>query len=462
MATPAVNGQNMIQEFWRKRQEEIEVIEDFRERAFPMTRLRKLICAEKGKMMMSFDTPSFLTKVSEIFVQEITFRAWMCAMSHNRGIIVDSDIAEAIASTQSYDFLKDVLLDNQEEHKSEPCPNPTKKCRRGLEDHPCTSQQQLPPHQYQMPHFSHQLTSCPSYVSIPPPLPPTNVHDMTLPLPFLPQEVPALMETTVTLPTPIASEVMKSSVNYMSGDLGSFQNHINNNVSDFGVINPLQVLPGAPPYIPNDHHFMSMVPSTCEYDIGSASTSIVAAQNGGMAFHSPCNIPNGLQLSYPSTVANNIVPISTNITELDNTLPEVIEAVGTIQAEGTPNTYGMIDFGATICVTNSQQQHQEGETFVDPNLNNVDHESLDAEVATTDVDRNSYDISLEEFDMVDDSLLDEYWDAFLLDRDPSPWLDPTCTGDVLPPHIDMPDLQGFNHEPHLLDAIVRGASTGSR
>ncbi|KAJ1265680.1 hypothetical protein BS78_08G094200 [Paspalum vaginatum] len=462
MATPAVNEQNTIQEFWRKRKEEIEEIEDFGERAIPMTRLRKLICAEKGKMMMSFDTPSFLTKACEIFVQEITFRAWMCAMSHNRGIIVDSDIAEAIASTQSYDFLKDVLLDNQEEHNSEPCPNPTKKYRYGLENHPSTSQQQPPSHQYQMPQFTHQLTSCSSYASIrPPPLPPTNVHDMTLPLPFLPQEVPTWSATTATLPTPIVSEVMISHMNYISGDLGSFQNNINNNVSDFGVINPPQVLLGAPPYIPNNHNFMSMVPSTCEYDIGSASTSIVAAQNGGVEFHSPCNIPNGLQLSSPSTVANNIGPTSTSIIELNNILPRVNEAIGDIQAEGTLNTYGMIDPEATLCVSNSQQQHQEGEAIVGADLNVV-RGSLDAEVATTDVGRNNYDVSLEEFDMVDDSLLDEYWDAFLLDEDPATWPDLTCTGDVLPLHIDMPDLHGFSQEPHLLDAIVRSASTGSR
>jgi histone H3/H4 len=97
MPTPVLERQ-MMEEFWRKKEEEIEAIEDFGERAIPVTRLRKLIGAEKGNMMMTFDTPSFLTKACEIFVQELSFRASMCASSHHRSIILDADVAEAIAT----------------------------------------------------------------------------------------------------------------------------------------------------------------------------------------------------------------------------------------------------------------------------------------------------------------------------------------------------------------------------
>ena len=104
----SLSEQQMIEEFWRKKQEEIEVIEDFGERTIPMAWLKKVICAEKGKMMMMLDTPTFMTKACEISVQELSVRAWMCACSHNRSIILDSDIAEAIASIESYDFLNGV------------------------------------------------------------------------------------------------------------------------------------------------------------------------------------------------------------------------------------------------------------------------------------------------------------------------------------------------------------------
>ncbi|CAL5097891.1 unnamed protein product [Urochloa decumbens] len=98
-----------VQEFWRKKQEEIEAIEDFRKHPIPMRRLKKVVNAKKGKIMMRTDSPSFLAKACELFVQELTFRAWMCANSHGRRIILGSDIAEAVASIKTYGFLNNVL-----------------------------------------------------------------------------------------------------------------------------------------------------------------------------------------------------------------------------------------------------------------------------------------------------------------------------------------------------------------
>ena len=63
-----MSRQQMIEEFWMKKQEEIEVTDDFRERTIPVTCLKKVICAKKGKMMMTSDTPTFLTKACEVFV----------------------------------------------------------------------------------------------------------------------------------------------------------------------------------------------------------------------------------------------------------------------------------------------------------------------------------------------------------------------------------------------------------
>ena len=120
MSMPS-SEQQTIDEFWRKKQDEIEAIEDFSKRVIPMTCLKKVLCAEKGKMMMTSDTPTFMTKACEISVQELSVRAWMCACSHNRSIILDSDIAEAIASIESYDFLNGVLCTHLEKYKSDPC-----------------------------------------------------------------------------------------------------------------------------------------------------------------------------------------------------------------------------------------------------------------------------------------------------------------------------------------------------
>ncbi|OEL20003.1 hypothetical protein BAE44_0018971 [Dichanthelium oligosanthes] len=167
--------QQMVDEFWMKKQQEIEAIEYFDERDIPMTRVKKVICAEKGKMMMTFDTPSFLTKACEIFVQELSFRAWMCANSHHRNIILDSDIAEAIASIESYDFLNDVLHTHQKEHNSTPhLKSANKPHHIKLIDQPSASCQP-PSDQYPTPQFIPQSAGYSPSVRIPPPLPPTNM-----------------------------------------------------------------------------------------------------------------------------------------------------------------------------------------------------------------------------------------------------------------------------------------------
>ncbi|KAJ1265181.1 hypothetical protein BS78_08G059900 [Paspalum vaginatum] len=92
--------QQMIENFWRMKQEEIDAIENIGEHAISVRQLKNIICAKKVKMMMTFDMPSFLTKVCEIFVQELSFCAWMCANSHYHRIIQHFDIAEAIAYTE--------------------------------------------------------------------------------------------------------------------------------------------------------------------------------------------------------------------------------------------------------------------------------------------------------------------------------------------------------------------------
>lgn len=107
--------QRAVDEFWRERQEEMEATGDFNDRILPMARLKRLIRAEEDGMMIAADTPAYLAKLCELFVQELAVRAWACAQSHHRRIILDSDIAEAAASTESYDFLATVLLEHQRE-----------------------------------------------------------------------------------------------------------------------------------------------------------------------------------------------------------------------------------------------------------------------------------------------------------------------------------------------------------
>ncbi|KAL6846920.1 hypothetical protein ACP4OV_022773 [Aristida adscensionis] len=441
-----VSDQQKMEEFWRKRQEEIEAIEDFGERAIPMTRLKRVICAEKGNMMMTFDTPSFLTKACEIFVQELAFRAWICADSHHRCIILDSDIAEAIATTESYDFLKDVVHAYWEKCKSIPHAKPSKKHHRSNDQQP-TSRHRFSL-QYQVPQFGPQFVR---YVPhVPTPLPPTNpnLHSMPLPFPFLQQQAPLMMASTIT-PTPFPNGAMPS-INYMARGLGFFKNNINtriNNVNNVVVSSVMIPLQGALPNIPNTPLNMTSVVAATD-DGHSVSTSIIATHDEGLAFH------------LPSQTNSNGTWTATSINEWNNIASENTNC-NIIYAAGCSIDDGNIDLIGTISV-DDDEQHLEQEAVTDHHLN-AGQESLDVEAeiiyATTGACGTNYSINQDEVEITNGPLMDKFWDDLLVKED-VPLPHAASTDDI--PQLcssNMEDLEGFNnHETYLLEETLLSSS----
>ncbi|KAF8711446.1 hypothetical protein HU200_029481 [Digitaria exilis] len=113
--------QEELDDFWRKTQEDIESTMDFNNHILPMSYVAEIIRDYQGSFMMSSDTPQVLTKLVEIFTQELTVRASMCAKSHERTAILESsDIYEAINSVESYVFLNDVLQRPRANHDQAP------------------------------------------------------------------------------------------------------------------------------------------------------------------------------------------------------------------------------------------------------------------------------------------------------------------------------------------------------
>ncbi|KAL6599869.1 hypothetical protein ACP70R_045520 [Stipagrostis hirtigluma subsp. patula] len=469
-----ISEQHEMDEFWRKRQEEIETIKDFGERAIPMTRLKKVICAEKGEMMMTFDTPSFLTKACEIFVQELAFRAWRCADSHHRCIILESDIAEAIASTESYDFLNDVLHAYLEECNSIPQPKPSKK-RYKRTDQQSTSHHPSPL-QYQVPHVGPQFSRYAPHVPIPP-LPPTHVNHVPLYFSFIPQQAPPSMATTVT-PTPILNKAIPP-INCMGMGLGFFRNKINfnkdnidaprnyiicNNLLASTVMTPpMQVSAGAMPNIPNTCHYMNMTDAfAAAYGVGYASTSNVATQEGVVALQFPYNPPIALQMSsHSQTDSNGAGTATTSIKEMNHVPSEAINISNTIHASDCAINDDNVNIVAAISVSDGQlQQDQEEEAVIGHRLNDV-HENFDTEVATAaGAGGNDYIIKWDEVEMADGPSMDKFWDEVMIQE--NTLLPNAAPADDIPQlSTDIPDLEGFNNEPYLLEDIVSCSSTNA-
>jgi nuclear transcription factor Y gamma len=449
-----LSQQEMIDDFWRKKQVEVEEIQDFGDRAIPMTRIKRVICNEKGKMMMAFDTPSFLTKACEIFVQEIALRAWISANSQQRNIILESDIAEAIASTESYDFLNDVLNAHQDEHRSCPSPKPAKKRHDRFLTNLPSSSRHLHPHQNQLPQFCPKFSKYPPLVHIPPSVPQTYGHRIPLPLASPPHEASSVIATTVT-PTPVVSGIIPPT-NCMANDLVSFGNTINN-IAASGVMNHMEKLPRALANIPNTYRYMNMVASASVYGAdGASSTNNGAAEDSTVAFHFPYIPQITLQLPPPLQMAMTSTHNSNNIT-IENYIDlEVAATKITIPASSTSNGNGDIDPNA-IGVCGDQHQHEE-EANTSLEVNGV-HGSLDAQVGVAASMGN--DINWDGFEMLDDSLLPMVGKDSIMDEEPAPLPNTTSNDDLLLTG-SISDLEGFSHEPYLLDDIISGAGTSKR
>lgn len=59
--------------------------------------------------MISAEAPVLFAKACEMFITELTFRAFFHAKKNKRKTLQRSDIAQAIAKTEIYDFLLDVM-----------------------------------------------------------------------------------------------------------------------------------------------------------------------------------------------------------------------------------------------------------------------------------------------------------------------------------------------------------------
>jgi histone H3/H4 len=75
----------------------------------PLARVKKIMKTDEDVKMISSETPVLFAKACEMFILEITRRAWVYTEDNKRRTLQKSDIADAIMHTAIYDFLEDVV-----------------------------------------------------------------------------------------------------------------------------------------------------------------------------------------------------------------------------------------------------------------------------------------------------------------------------------------------------------------
>jgi len=71
--------------------------------------VKKIMKSDEDVRMISAETPALFAKACELFIIEITHRAWVYTEENHRRTLQRSDVATAIAQTDIFDFLIDIV-----------------------------------------------------------------------------------------------------------------------------------------------------------------------------------------------------------------------------------------------------------------------------------------------------------------------------------------------------------------
>jgi nuclear transcription factor Y gamma len=82
---------------------------DFKTQELPLARIKKIMKLDEDVKMISAEAPVLFAKAAEIFITELTLRAWIHAEDNKRRTLQRNDIATAISKYDQFDFLIDIV-----------------------------------------------------------------------------------------------------------------------------------------------------------------------------------------------------------------------------------------------------------------------------------------------------------------------------------------------------------------
>lgn len=101
---------NMMMAYWQETINSIEHEEhDFKNHQLPLARIKKVMKTDEEVRMISAEAPILFAKGCDIFITELTMRAWIHAEENKRRTLQRSDIAAALQKSDMFDFLIDIV-----------------------------------------------------------------------------------------------------------------------------------------------------------------------------------------------------------------------------------------------------------------------------------------------------------------------------------------------------------------
>lgn len=87
-------------------------IENWKQASLPLARVKKIMKDEGGgntKFMIGAEVPLLFIKACELFIEELSVRAWACTLNCNRKTLAKIDLHTAANGSDVFDFLIDVV-----------------------------------------------------------------------------------------------------------------------------------------------------------------------------------------------------------------------------------------------------------------------------------------------------------------------------------------------------------------
>ena len=75
----------------------------------PLARIKRLMKVEEDVRMVASEVPVMFSLVTDVFISELTTRAWINTQESKRRIMQKMDIVGGINSTPMYDFLISII-----------------------------------------------------------------------------------------------------------------------------------------------------------------------------------------------------------------------------------------------------------------------------------------------------------------------------------------------------------------
>ncbi|GAV08438.1 hypothetical protein RvY_18125 [Ramazzottius varieornatus] len=125
--------ENQLRTFWLRQMERIRAMkpEEFRHPELPLARIKKIMKLDEDVGMISSEAPVVLSKACEMFIEELTLRAWLQVEENKRRTLQRNDVASAVSKCDQFDFLIDIVP--REEVRPKP-PQPTKHSPRSVSE----------------------------------------------------------------------------------------------------------------------------------------------------------------------------------------------------------------------------------------------------------------------------------------------------------------------------------------